>query len=88
MGKEVPKLNDEMLCIDAAERTLYWCNVAMVRADYHGKGIAKALFQLAFEEAEKMGWSVGLGTTNPCNVSRAKIRLWDSRTWNSYHSRS
>ena len=50
MAKVVPKVNDEVLGIEDAERDTYWCNIAMVRADYQGKGIAKALFQFAFKE--------------------------------------
>lgn len=50
MGKEVPRANDEMIGITDAARTTYWCNLAMVRSDYQGKGVAKAMFQLAFRE--------------------------------------
>ena len=50
MGSEVPKANDEVCGIEAAERNTYWCNLAMVQADYQGKGIAKAMFDLAFKE--------------------------------------
>ena len=50
MSKDVPNANDEMLGIKEAERNTYWCNVAMVRADHQGKGIAKAMFRLAFKE--------------------------------------
>ena len=50
MGKEVPKANDKVFGIEAAERNTYWCNLAMVRADHQGKGIAKAMFELAYEE--------------------------------------
>ncbi|KAH9914379.1 uncharacterized protein BXZ73DRAFT_106621 [Epithele typhae] len=68
MGKEVPKLNDQMFGIEAAERTTYWCNMAMVRAEYQGKGIAKRMFQMAFDEAAKLGATVALTTTNRVNV--------------------
>ena len=50
MGQVVPKVNDEGFSIEAAERTTYWCNLAMVRADYQNKGIAKAMFELAYKE--------------------------------------
>ena len=50
MGKEVPRANDEVLGIPEAERTTYWCNFAMVRADYQSKGVAKAMFERAFKE--------------------------------------
>ena len=50
MGKAVPLANDEMIGIKDAERSTYWCNLAMVRKDYQGQGIAKAMFQLAFKE--------------------------------------
>ncbi len=50
MGRDVPKANDEVFGIESAERNTYWCNLAMVRADYQGKGIAKAMFELAYKE--------------------------------------
>ena len=69
MGKEVPRLNDQMFGITEAERNTYWCNMAMVRADYQGRGVAKAMFQLAFREAARIGATVALTTTNEKNVS-------------------
>ena len=39
-----------MIGIKEAKRNTYWCQLAMVRADYQGKGVAKAMFQLAFKE--------------------------------------
>ncbi len=54
MGKDVPKANDEAFGVEAAERNTYWCNLAMVRADYQGKGIAKAMFELAYKEVRTM----------------------------------
>ena len=50
MGHEVSKAYDKVLGIQDAERTTYWCHLAMVRSDFQGKGIAKALFALAFGE--------------------------------------
>ncbi|KAI0755644.1 hypothetical protein C8Q74DRAFT_317470 [Fomes fomentarius] len=67
MGKEVPRVNDEMIGITEAECNTYWCNLAMVR-DYQGKGVASAMFQLAFREAAKVGVAVALTTTNIRNV--------------------
>ncbi|EIW52676.1 uncharacterized protein TRAVEDRAFT_53118 [Trametes versicolor FP-101664 SS1] len=68
MAKEVPKANDEALGIAEAERNTYWCNFAMVREDYQGKGVAKALFELATKEAAKTGVTMALTTTNIRNV--------------------
>ncbi|KAM5531436.1 hypothetical protein V8D89_014893 [Ganoderma adspersum] len=68
MGKEVPIANDAAFGMEAAERNTYWCNLAMVRADHQGNGIAKAMFKLAFEEASKTGATVALTTTNIRNV--------------------
>ena len=50
MGKEVPQANDEAFGVKESERNTYWCNFAMVRGDYQGKGVAKALFELVFKE--------------------------------------
>ena len=54
MGKAVPAANDEVLGIEEAERSTYWCNFAMVREDYQGKGVAKTLFQLASKEVRRL----------------------------------
>lgn len=54
MAKEVPKANDEALGIAEAERNTYWCNFAMVREDYQGKGVAKALFEVATKEVRSV----------------------------------
>ncbi len=51
MDKLIPKANDKAFGIEDSERNTYWCNLAMVRSDYQGKGVAKALFGLAFKEA-------------------------------------
>lgn len=50
MGKEVPQVNDEAFGIKDSECNTYWCNFAMVRADWQGKGVAKAMFQRAYQE--------------------------------------
>ena len=75
MGKEVPRLNNQMFGIAEAERNTYWCNMAMVRADYQGKGVAKAMFQLAIKAAAEVGATIALTTTNKKNVSLAWLRL-------------
>ncbi|KAI0739344.1 hypothetical protein C8Q80DRAFT_177138 [Daedaleopsis nitida] len=62
------KTNDEMFGIEEAERTTYWCTLAMVREDYQGHGIGKAMFQLAFQQAAAMDVRVALVTTNIRNV--------------------
>jgi len=46
----------------------YWCNFAFVRADYQGKGVAKAMFELAYEKAKERGDTMALSTTNIRNV--------------------
>ncbi|KAI0325745.1 hypothetical protein GY45DRAFT_1374488 [Cubamyces sp. BRFM 1775] len=50
MAKEMPKANDEAFGIQDAERNTYWCHFAMVRADYQGRGVVRALFYLATTE--------------------------------------
>ncbi|KAI1784838.1 hypothetical protein LXA43DRAFT_1040821 [Ganoderma leucocontextum] len=86
MGKEVPKANDEAFGIEAAERNTYWCNLAMVRADYQGKGIAKAMFELAYKEAAKTGATVALTTTNIRNIpiyEKIGLKLYGERKFPS-----
>ncbi len=68
MGKDVPKANDEAFGIEAAERDTYWCNLAMVRVDHQGKGIAKAMFELAYTEV---------------NVEFVRFRRSNTHTFNS-----
>ena len=50
MAKEMPKANDEAFGIQDAERNTYWCHFAMVHKNHQGKGIVKALFNLATTE--------------------------------------
>ncbi|RPD54581.1 hypothetical protein L226DRAFT_470867, partial [Lentinus tigrinus ALCF2SS1-7] len=68
MMKLLPEANDEAFGMHETERNTYWCNFAMVRLDYQGKGVAKSLFELAFEKADKLGQHVALTTTNIRNV--------------------
>ncbi|KAH9934019.1 uncharacterized protein BXZ73DRAFT_45873 [Epithele typhae] len=63
------ELTDEVLGIPEVQRKAYWCNAAMVREDWQGKGLGKAMFQLAFREAAKLGAAVALSTTNARNVA-------------------
>ncbi|KAL6297865.1 hypothetical protein BKA93DRAFT_813721 [Sparassis latifolia] len=66
LKKDFPAFIDESIGITNTELNGYWCNFAFVRKDYQGKGIAKALFKLAFDKAN--GETFGLATTNPINV--------------------
>ena len=50
MGKEFPKIADEILGEHEVDNAWYWCVNAMVRADQQGQGIAKAMFELAYEK--------------------------------------
>ncbi|KAI0643326.1 hypothetical protein C8Q79DRAFT_1002544 [Trametes meyenii] len=68
MMTEVPKANDAALGIQEAERNTYWCNFAMVRADYQNRGVARALFELAIKEAAKAGATMALTATNIKNI--------------------
>ena len=54
MNTDVPTAIDEVLGINNAMRNTYWCNFAMVRADYQGRGIAKTLFEMASQEVRSM----------------------------------
>ncbi|TBU60319.1 hypothetical protein BD310DRAFT_341726 [Dichomitus squalens] len=86
MGKEVPQSSDEMFGIEGAERNAYWCSLAMVRADYQGRGVAKAMFELAYKEAAKTGAAVALTTTNIRNVpiyEKIGLKLYGERTFSS-----
>ena len=62
-------MNDEMFGIPDAQRNTYWCEMVMVRPDWQGKGVGKALFQLAFREAEKTGVPVTCPSSSDRNVS-------------------
>ena len=50
MSQTFPTIADGILGVKEVERSWYWCIMAMVRADYQGKGIAKAMFELAYQE--------------------------------------
>ncbi|KAH9914400.1 uncharacterized protein BXZ73DRAFT_106644 [Epithele typhae] len=65
---DLPKLNDEIFGTKETERSTYWCNFAMIHADYQRKGLATRMFQMAFEEAANRGANVGLTATKASNV--------------------
>ncbi|EMD31799.1 hypothetical protein CERSUDRAFT_119368 [Gelatoporia subvermispora B] len=69
LGKEFPGLVDGFLGIEHAETNMYWCNFAMVREDYQGKGILRAMFEHVFPKAQELGATMGLATTSPRNVA-------------------
>ena len=50
MGSVVPKISEKVFGSPTFERDAYFCDAAFVRADYQGKGVATAMFKLAFEE--------------------------------------
>ncbi|TBU27413.1 hypothetical protein BD311DRAFT_724079 [Dichomitus squalens] len=86
IGKEIPRSKDELYGIEYAERNTYWCSLAMVRADYQGKGVAKAMFELASIEAAENGATVALTTTNIRNVpiyEKIGLKLYGERTFSS-----
>ena len=49
MGTVVPKLVDEVFGVENIAVGTDWCQMVMVRADYQGKGIAKAMVEMEFE---------------------------------------
>ncbi|KAI0631480.1 acyl-CoA N-acyltransferase [Trametes polyzona] len=69
MSKEIPKANFEAFGVEGAERDMYWCHFAMVQAEYQGKGIMRALFDLATAEAGKTGTTMALSTTKSRNIA-------------------
>jgi len=76
MGVEWPAFLDRSLGIENATLNTYYCHFAFVRADYQGKGVAKALFELVFEKARRLRTVTALGTTNEVNVIKySKIGL-------------
>ncbi|KAI0710838.1 hypothetical protein C8Q76DRAFT_624252, partial [Earliella scabrosa] len=86
MNTDVPTAIDEVLGIENAMRNTYWCNFAMVRADYQGRGIAKTLFEMASQEAAKLGATMALTTTNIRNVSiyqKIGFKLYGERMYPS-----
>lgn len=68
LGKEFPKVIDSFTGIEDTPRNTYWCNFAFVRADWHGKGVAKAMFTIACEKAKEIGVPLGLVTANSRNL--------------------
>ncbi|OCH86032.1 hypothetical protein OBBRIDRAFT_814803 [Obba rivulosa] len=69
LGKEFPKIVDNFLGIEHAETNTYWCSFAMVRADYQGQGVLRAMFEVVFSKAKELGVTMALATTNIRNVA-------------------
>ncbi|EMD31808.1 hypothetical protein CERSUDRAFT_119380 [Gelatoporia subvermispora B] len=69
LGQEFPRFINAALGIENAKTATYYCAYAMVRTDYQGKGILKALFELVFPQAERLGVMMALATTNGRNVA-------------------
>lgn len=44
------------LIASQAETNMYWCNFAMVREDYQGKGILRAMFEHVFPKVRLSWW--------------------------------
>ncbi|KAI8977828.1 hypothetical protein BD414DRAFT_495746 [Trametes punicea] len=71
MFREVlPEFADNAIGIEKAELNCYWCWFAMVRKDYHGKGICRALFNLVYEKAKEKGATMALITQHSVNVGK------------------
>ncbi|KAH9916234.1 hypothetical protein B0H21DRAFT_895860 [Amylocystis lapponica] len=68
IGKEFPAFIDESTGIPQTHLNAWWCSAAMVSADYQGKGLAKAMFELVSEKVKKTGALMALSTTNVRNV--------------------
>ncbi|PCH43211.1 hypothetical protein WOLCODRAFT_90202 [Wolfiporia cocos MD-104 SS10] len=64
------KLSDDVKAYSATatELNCYWCNFNFVKTNYQGKGVAKAMFQLALQKAHQSGFTMGLATTDARNV--------------------
>jgi len=68
LSKGPPQFYDQSTGIPQVEVATYWCRMAMVKAEYQGKGICKALFELVYEKAKETGVPMALSTTAPVNV--------------------
>ncbi|KZT08580.1 uncharacterized protein LAESUDRAFT_723445 [Laetiporus sulphureus 93-53] len=69
MGKDFPKVIDSKTGIESTELNTYWCSFAFVKAEYQGKGVTRAMFELAFEKAKRLGATMALATTAERNVA-------------------
>ncbi|KAH9943875.1 hypothetical protein B0H21DRAFT_747377 [Amylocystis lapponica] len=68
LGVEFPTFVSESTGIPETELNTWWCSFAFVSADYQGKGLTKAMFELVYEKAKKTGTPMTLSTTNIRNV--------------------
>ncbi|KAH9837915.1 uncharacterized protein C8Q71DRAFT_857088 [Rhodofomes roseus] len=68
LGREFPKYLDEAFGIPQSQTKVHFCNLVMVQPEYQGKGIASAMFKMAYEEAKQMGAVVALSTGNEHNI--------------------
>ncbi|KAI0660204.1 hypothetical protein C8Q70DRAFT_914049 [Cubamyces menziesii] len=66
----LPKFVDESLEMENGEKKTYWCWYAMVRPDYQGKGIARALFSMVYEKAKATGATMALITNSRENIAK------------------
>ncbi|KZT03169.1 uncharacterized protein LAESUDRAFT_729408 [Laetiporus sulphureus 93-53] len=69
MAKDFPKMIDSKTGIESTELNTYWCSFAFVKAQYQGKGVARAMFEVAFEKAKTLGATMALATTAERNVT-------------------
>ncbi|KAI0271265.1 hypothetical protein BC834DRAFT_966782 [Gloeopeniophorella convolvens] len=67
LARDFPEFADGAIGVKDTEKNSYWCYFAMVREDYQGTGVARALFDLAYDKAQP-GDILGLATTNPRNI--------------------
>ncbi|GJE92359.1 hypothetical protein PsYK624_085130 [Phanerochaete sordida] len=75
------------------ERAAYWCNMAFVRKEWQGQGVATALFGMSFKRAAELkAAKMGLIATDPGNLPIYKAigyQLTDHKViqspWNEYN---
>ncbi|KAH9915531.1 uncharacterized protein B0H18DRAFT_1041282 [Fomitopsis serialis] len=66
LGRDFPKYLEKSFGVIAQDT--HFCNMVMVQPEYQGKGIATAMFKMAYEKAKQTGAVVALSTGNEKNI--------------------
>ncbi|EPS99419.1 hypothetical protein FOMPIDRAFT_1050695 [Fomitopsis schrenkii] len=86
LGNFFPKYLDEAFGMPQSQTKTHFCNLAMVRPECQKKGIATAMFKLAYDRAKQTGATLALSTGISHNVTvyeHIGMTLVGHRSWDS-----
>ncbi|EPS99243.1 hypothetical protein FOMPIDRAFT_1164163 [Fomitopsis schrenkii] len=69
LGRDFPKYLDDLFGIRQSQINTHFCNLVFVQPEHQRKGIATAMFKMAYHKAKETGATIALSTGTENNIA-------------------